>query len=79
MTSHTSELINHIMSTNACISDTISYIDVVIDNADKYYLSGGLFRCIMRNSFGGYVNAHADIDRIEQGAIKIASTSKIIV
>ena len=52
-----------------CLSDMVTYIDVMIDNADKYYYDG-YFASVIRNTPAGDVFAANDVDNLENTAIK---------
>ena len=52
-----------------CLPDMIAYVDVMIDNADKYYYDG-YFAGVIRNTPAGDVFAANDIDNLENAAIK---------
>ena len=57
--------LKNFVSVCECLLDMVTYIDVVIDNADVYYYSIGIVR---RTPASGFVSASDDIDNIEKAA-----------
>ena len=66
--SHTYVSFRHMTPVNDCIIDMIKYVDVMIDNADKYYYDDEF--TTRYSSEVGFVDTYEDFDNIDNPAIK---------